>query len=895
MSDMNVFEFYRSAVFRGETPNPSLIEDIKIKAGDEFAEEFVQKIKKEANEFNKLAEKAARLAKIGYSENSEKMSILLKEAKRFNIDGADCLLEHFNNAKVDELIKVTPSWNWAWENPRKNGHPNPQTKGECMYQYCFYALNYDGINKESKMNEVKNKYYELGGAESEFQIDLAFADKWLESAKEVKDNILQLRSLPISESIVKISKHLGGPLLGILKKQESELEKRNKRRLALAKHVVSINSPKLLDIGTFYKDISKKTPAEKLLSQKIHPNDICRLSPAKCWKLYIDESYANAKSDDWDAPFKNKGDGVIAGILFDADKPLKGQKPHHAADSTTEPELLYEDNLIKYILNSYCGVLALPTSACIAPQGWLPAVGKFIDLVLRILPLDGKCKLEVYIENRDIYKENRDFQQLEDVCKFNLMQTLPKRANLIDLKIYASGKNDPYNTYPDLIAHTCRMKEGNHVAKSRFAATLWEGTCFLGYEANVLQQVLDKVYKGENLGPKQWVKLLNGSINCPDNFVDAILQTIGIEARENIELWKTYLNYTLSHIESKSINFPLLVKQLNWLDLFSPIEYDLPPRLRLLWLTSKLTEENHLGCSSPAKKLKESFENLSKRLFEEDAPLVCYAALHLAVSLTNEYKFSEAKEFLEPWSLLKPEVMGLQYHARVLSSMGQYEAFMGKNEEAIKLFSSAIEEFKRLSDPDSAALEISQTSAYLLISILDSNEFDKAAFEKEASDYFGASIPEAIKKLGASNMDCDKYKHHLLLRYLCSEYSTQEQREAYLETEGEWKTGEGHPWELIEFYRAMLVTNPTKRLEHLIKGYDIALEGSGVLSVIAAVILGAILYQNPKKEDEYMNLLNKCASEIPALGERVDILRSHAANKIAPLDLAQKVLPFNFR
>ena len=892
---MDTFELYRSAVFRGETPNPSLLEDIKIKGGDKFAEEFAQKVKKEANEFNKLAEKAAHLAKIGYSENSENMSKLLKEAKRFNIDGADCLLEHFNNAKIDELIKVAPSWNRAWKNPMENGHPDPQTKGECMYQYCFYALNYEGRNKEAKMNEAKEKYYELGGPENELQGYLNIANDWLENAKKIRDKIVQFQRFPISESIEKISNHLGGPLMGILKKKKSEFEKGNKRRLALAKHVVNINSPKLLDGNVSHKDTSKKSRPKKLLSEKIHPNDICGLFPAKRWKLYIDESYANAKSGDWDAPFKDKGDGVIAGILFDADKPLEKQKPHHAADSTTEPELLYEDNLIECILKSYCGVLALPTSACIAPQGWLSAIGKFIDLVLRILPLDGKCKLEIYIESRDIYKKNTDFKQLEDVCKFNLMQTLPERANLIDLKIYASGKSDPYNAYPDIIAHTCRMKEGNSVAKSRFSATLWEGKCFLGYEDHVLQQALDKMYKGKNLDPRQWMDLLNGSTDCPDNFVYAILRTIGIEARKNIGLWKTYLNYTLSHIESKSINFPLLVKQLNWLDKFAPIEYDLPPRLRLLWLTSKLAEKNHLGCVSPEEKIKENFINSSRRLFEEDAPLVCYAALHLAVSLTNEYKFLEAKEFLEPWSLLKPEVMGLQYHARVLSSMGQYEAFMGRNEEAIKLFSAAREEFKRLSDPDTAALEISQTSAYQLISMLDSKEFDRAAFENEASDYFGLSIPEAIKKLGASNLDCDKYRHHLLLRYLCSEHSTQEQRDAYIETEGDWKAGEGHPWELIEFYRAMLQTNPTKRLEHLAKGYDIASEGSGVLSVIAAVILGAILLQNPEKKGEYLDLVNKCASEIPSLGERVDILKSHAENKIDPLDLAKKVLPFNFR
>lgn len=891
---MNVFELYRSAIFHGEIPPSYLLEDIKNKLGSQLSEEFIQKVNDETDEFNKLVDEAVHLAKNGYPENCAEMSKLLEKSKKFNVDCPDYLLERFRNEKVDKFIKTTPSWNKAWKDPKRNGLPIPKTIGECMYQYCFYALNYKGKDKESYMKKAKNKYYEFGGTENDFQRDLTIAKDWLKSAEKIKNTILKFHKLPIPDSIIKISTHMGGPLMFTLEKQKANLEKRYNRRFALKHHVVKINPPKMLNRSTVNNDRSKKTHPEKLLSEKIHPNDICRLSPAKRWKLYIDESYANAKGDDSDTPFKNKGDGIIAGILFDADKPLKEQEFHHTADSTTEKELLYEDNLIEYILSSYCGVLALPTSACIAPQGWLSAIGKFIDLLLRILPLDDKCELNIYIENRDIYRENKDFLLLEDVCKFNLMQTLPERANLIDLKISAFGKHDPYNAYPDLIAHTCRMKYSNNVAQSRFIATRWDGTCFLGYEAHVLQQVLDNFHKGENLTPKQWGKLLNSSSNDLNNFVDAILQTIGTEATGNIALWKTYLKYTISHIESKSINFPLLVKQLNWLNKFTPAKCSMPLKLKFLWSTADLARMNHSGRISPDGKIKENFMNLSKRLFEEDAPLVCYATLHLAVSLTNEYKFLEAKNLLEPWSLLKPEIIGLQYHARVLSSMGQYEAFMGRNEEAITLFSRAREEFKRLSDQDTAALEISQTSTYLLISMLDSREFNRASFENEASSYFGVSILEAIKKLGASNLDCDKYKHHLLLRYLCSEYSTQEQRDAYLEMERVWETGEGHPWELIEFYRAMLLTNPIKSLEHLIKGYEIALEGSGVLSVIAAVILSAITRQNPERKGEYINLVDKCAFEIPALGERIDILKSYTINKDA-LDLAKKVLPFNFR
>ena len=42
MNDMDVFELYRSAIFREETPNPYLLEDIKNKLGSQSYEEFIR-------------------------------------------------------------------------------------------------------------------------------------------------------------------------------------------------------------------------------------------------------------------------------------------------------------------------------------------------------------------------------------------------------------------------------------------------------------------------------------------------------------------------------------------------------------------------------------------------------------------------------------------------------------------------------------------------------------------------------------------------------------------------------------------------------------------------------------------------------------------------------------
>ena len=47
---------------------------------------------------------------------------------------------------------------------------------------------------------------------------------------------------------------------------------------------------------------------------------------------------------------------------------------------------------------------------------------------------------------------------------------------------------------------------------------------------------------------------------------------------------------------------------------------------------------------------------------------------------------------------------------------------------------------------------------------------------------------------------------------------------------------------------------------------------------------------------EYEELVEDCAQEVPALGEyRIRILREQPEKLLAPLELAARILPFNFR
>ena len=123
-------------------------------------------------------------------------------------------------------------------------------------------------------------------------------------------------------------------------------------------------------------------------------------------------------------------------------------------------------------------------------------------------------------------------------------------------------------------------------------------------------------------------------------------------------------------------------------------------------------------------------------------------------------------------------------------------------------------------------------------------------------------------------------------------------RSAYVSNSAKWQWSEdGHPWELIAFYRALLLPqDDPARCEWLRKGYNLCANGGPTLRAIAAVLLGALLHDGAATRDEYMAKVEEVISLLPNLGKaRASALLTYADKPIPPLDLAKGVLPFNFR
>jgi len=171
--------------------------------------------------------------------------------------------------------------------------------------------------------------------------------------------------------------------------------------------------------------------------------------------------------------------------------------------------------------------------------------------------------------------------------------------------------------------------------------------------------------------------------------------------------------------------------------------------------------------------------------------------------------------------------------------------------------------------------------------------------EKSVWESFEAGGVACCKAVEARRL-CkrSKYAHAILLRYLVTLPEDEPVRKTYLAHAADWKWSEdGHPWELIAFYRAILLGRThADYTRWLRRGYDLAKTGGPTLQLIACVIAAGLLAEGVLGADEYNAVVEQVLESLPALDEmRLATLRTQASSVIPPMEYAKKVLPFNFR
>jgi hypothetical protein len=642
--------------------------------------------------------------------------------------------------------------------------------------------------------------------------------------------------------------------------------------------------------------LSTRPCASQSIPGNLHANDLRCLKPANHWQLIIDETGTTFDETAIEASQKNLGRFV--GIIVPAGRTVLPNLPlfWHAVDKSID-EI---DRVVQSVLDAPVGVLGIDVRFVPVTPGerWMDGVALLIDWVLRLLPVEGKTRIEVMIEQRGLFQAGQSWEIVRRDCLRRHAFAYPQRALQIDLDISViEKKGTPLNGYADAIAFTWAKTTDS--SKERLKRAALDGTCLLssgaGIDARAILNAWDAFAQGVHLPPSIWWDML-GTMDAlnPASLISAFLNLVGKELQTKPIFWGALLAEVKLRMSSAPVDLRRLATGIDWLQHCKPKDCMMLPAMRLIWLTVQLALANHMG--KIEEKWQSELERIEKQIFDESAPLVCYAHLHRAVAATNRYDFGMAGRILEDWTKLPPSVPGLQHWAQVQSSLGQHAAFLGENDRAIELFRNALNAFSRLSDPEARLSNQRQTGCYLAIALMDqpnSNDDDV----RRAVEQITGPLPDIVANIAMSANPDDRFAHHLLLRWLAYRGNDETLME-YLKIRNSWHVGDGHPWPLIQIYRGILMyhSHPEEAKEFVLDAAKRAFaddQGPVVRLIGSCCRVVAIGMGEPWTNGEVE--LNKLAEILPLASARIERLKSTIQNPIAPLSLISEVLPFNFR
>ncbi len=781
--------------------------------------------------------------------------------------------------------------------------PVPPDKmfGVAMNEYCYVSLWQEGEQRTGRLRDLSAQARSHAASAKEFDIAMATAERWLEKAIPVaRDAERRKEDTPEQREMIE---SLGPPLVCYIERSRRRRENNMASGQARKNHRVNIRGVQNVTVrpsAIKLPDGIDIADDRAMRTLTAHPNDITTLAPGHAWTVFIDESY---RGDDEE--FETGGDGIMAGVICRDDNPLPLLPDLHCAQDFTEERLKNQDKALETILHHpNCGVLAIPSSAYDVAMGWDDALASWVDVVVRLLPFpedDGNVSLRICVEPHDPYRTSQDFRTLKLVCEKSLKDSFPERARRVDLSFEPLPKPNPGelsgNAYPDIIGFTCFRRRTDNTARQRYVASGWSGVCHLDLQPSRISSLLRCFYRSEALDFATWSALVSGGIV---GIAGALSARFGERAKASADEWERYLGFLHDHLVSGAIDMNALRSQVEWLRRFKPAE--ISKRSQLMWLTAQIALANHEGkiAAVGGSQLRAEFDALCGELYDEAAPLVCDATLNLAVAYTNCYEFEMALALIQTLLGKERATVGLSGYGKLHSTEGQHFAFLGMYDESIASFNKALDCFARLSDEKERSINMDITRAYLATATMDGRPSD--ARRALALYLLGdANAPDDALVLEAGRLATEltaKFHHHILLRYIVSLPEDDPVRKAYCGQK--WCSPSiGHPWELIEFYRALLLPIGPERERRLEKAYRIALlEGGETLMVIAAVIAGAALADGLAGEwpDRFSRMVEN-VKDMAGLSEngRLQTLLDQPTAKLSPLELAAKVLPFNFR
>ena len=536
------------------------------------------------------------------------------------------------------------------------------------------------------------------------------------------------------------------------------------------------------------------------LKGNLHPQNLRALAPAESWEIFIDETGTEFSGQAAELNESDKKLGRIVAVALPKGHSLPALKrPSHATELSNKDI----QSLLADLTNSNAGVLGATLKVDLSSHSWIAAITKLARWVLLMLPLSATSHVTFKIENRSGYNNSSSLRGLEEYLTDTLRKLSPERFQRLKFSLELIDKNHPYNGYVDVIANC--WGSNDDTKRRLLARTGWRKHCLL--QSTDLAEV-ERLYMEAGSEPttEAWFSICTHLAKEPGHslFHDLLTQ-LGEKAQGNPGLWQKYLQEVRHRIALKNFNAGSLGRALEWLNLYRPFDAKLPGLLELQLHSAQLAAHNHLG-QCDLNEVKKTMM-LAQELMDEAAPDACEAALRIAISATNSFDFAGAVPFIENWLTQPVAVPGRLNYAKLHSTLGQLAAFRGEYDIAIGYFDNALGHFAKLSDQNLIASNSRQTNSYKAITLLDKGDTSASDTVCEVlHNATGKSGKQSVQQLARSGAPL-RFEHYLMLRWLVSAPQENQPREDYLMVMESWQEGEGHPWMLINAYRAWLLAD----------------------------------------------------------------------------------------
>jgi hypothetical protein len=545
------------------------------------------------------------------------------------------------------------------------------------------------------------------------------------------------------------------------------------------------------------------------LQHKSHPNSLRHLPTQLHWQVLIDETGSDFSHNPELGIRDTKLGRVVALVLPASHQLPQLTKGFHSVTETSQSI----DEAVNNLLHAPVGILGITVKDTIAGElsNWFSNIYALVRLVMRLLPINNQqpCKVEFLIEQRGEFDGKVSLNAIQQLLQSELLSLDSQRfANVSTLLRFTNKDEHPANGYVDAIAYTWATSNQQSRLRLRHAALLQH--CLLEPSHQVIERAYAAIENHHNLAANDWYTLTSAvGQESSTSLLPNLLAQLGEYAQKHPELWMRYLNHVRQHLLQKDYALPDLAATLSWLNQWQPADKKLPPRLKLQWQAARLACANHFGATDLAQI--EDCLQLGQQLIDEVAPEVCEAHLRIAVAATNAFEFDTASHILNAWQNQEAAVCGLVNKAKVLSSLGQHRAFVGDYAQALCLFDESLALFARLTDTQESRKESEQTNIYRLTVLMDDTNTTASMMRQHLEHYFDKPLDKIAEQLSTQG-NPTRYVHLLFLRALVFFAELRTHAQNYFARSESWQTGLGHPWPLINTYRALLITSQQPQL-----------------------------------------------------------------------------------